>query len=250
MKHRRAEIPGDGISIPGFEAVPAHPRGGIVVLHEAFGLTDYIAAVCQRLADEGYYTLAPNLFHRDGVTAFGYDELPRAKAHMSRLTADGIRTDVAASLTYLRTRGFADASAGLVGFCMGGSIACALAAEDELGATVTFYGAGIRHGRFGFPPLADIAGTLRTPWLGLFGDRDASIPVEDVEHLRIRAASAPVPTQVVRYADAGHGFHCDARPAHYHAPSATDAWQRAVRWLGRYLAASSQAQDLRHEARG
>ena len=70
-----------------------------------------------------------------------------------------------------------------------------------IGAAVGFYGGGIATGRFKqFPPLIDRAGELKTPWLGLFGDLDSSIPVEDVELIRERTAAADVPTDVLRYA--------------------------------------------------
>ena len=76
----------------------------------------------------------------------------------------------------------------------------------------------------------DESPTLQTPWLGLFGDLDQSIPVEGVEELRVALAGAPVATEIVRYADAEHGFHCDARPS-YHEASAKDAWARALDWF-------------------
>ena len=84
--------------------------------------------------------------------------------------------------------------------------------------------------------LADVdaAPGLRAPWLGLFGDLDKGIPVEHVEELRGAAARSGQPTQVVRYPDADHGFHCDQRES-YHASSATDAWNRALAWFGHYL---------------
>jgi carboxymethylenebutenolidase len=80
----------------------------------------------------------------------------------------------------------------------------------------------------------ELAPQLQTPWLGLFGDLDQSIPVEDVEVLRAAAATAAVPTEVVRYADAGHGFHRDGSGDH-HPDSAADAWQRTLDWFARYL---------------
>ncbi|HTT87018.1 MAG TPA: dienelactone hydrolase family protein, partial [Acidimicrobiales bacterium] len=67
------------------------------------------------------------------------------------------------------------------------------------------------------------------------GDRDQGIPVAQVEKLRPAAATAPVPTEIVRYPEAGHGFHCDARPDSYHEPSATDAWRRTLAWFDRFL---------------
>ena len=77
---------------------------------------------------------------------------------------------------------------------------------------------------------------MQTPWLGLFGDLDAGIPVEHVERLRKSLdADAPVDHDIVRYADAGHGFHCDARPDSYNAEAAVDGWQRALAWLGEHV---------------
>jgi len=112
------------------------------------------------------------------------------------------------------------------------------AARRALGAAVGFYGGGIVTQRFPqFPSLVDDASTLQTPWLGLFGDRDESIPVEDVEQLREALKSASVPTEIVRYADAGHGFHCDVRDA-YNETAAKDAWGRTLDWFDRHLAAA------------
>ena len=73
--------------------------------------------------------------------------------------------------------------------------------------------------------------------IGLFDLEDQGIPVDQVEALRTAAATAPVPTEIVRYAGAGHGFHCDARPDSYHESSAHDAWQRTLDWFGRHLPA-------------
>ena len=84
--------------------------------------------------------------------------------------------------------------------------------------------------------LLGLIPTMSTPWLGLFGGADASIPVEDVERLRAElSAQAPVETATVRYADAEHGFHCDARPS-YSAEAAIDGWRRTLAWLDRHLA--------------
>jgi carboxymethylenebutenolidase len=85
-----------------------------------------------------------------------------------------------------------------------------------------------------FPPLIDESATLQTPWLGLFGDLDKGISVESVEALRTALGDAPVDAEIVRYPDADHGFHCDAR-ASYHAESAADGWQRTLEWFARQL---------------
>jgi carboxymethylenebutenolidase len=118
---------------------------------------------------------------------------------------------------------------------MGGSVALFAATEHPFGAAVTFYGGGVTAGRFGMPPLVDIAASLRAPWLGLYGDQDPTITVDDVERLRVAAAKANVPTSIARYPEAGHAFHCDARPANYHESSARDAWGKTLDWLGRHM---------------
>jgi carboxymethylenebutenolidase len=208
--------------------------GGVVVVQEAFGVTDYIEDVCQRFADADWLAVAPHLFHRTGDPVLDQTDFDAVRPHMAALTAEGIAADVDAALDYLEGAGFPHHAAGIVGFCMGGSVALATAARRQLGAAVTFYGGGVSTGRFGYPPLVELAARLRSPWLGLFGDQDQSIPVEDIEALRAAAADASVPTEVVRYADAGHGFHRDGGAAH-HAESAADAWHRTLDWFARYL---------------
>jgi carboxymethylenebutenolidase len=215
---------------PGSEATAA-----VVVIQEAFGVNAHIEDVSRRFALAGYRAVAPHLFHRTGDPSLSYADLEAIRPHMQALTAAGITTDLTAALNYLTDDGFPSRRVGMVGFCMGGSITMYGASQFDLGAAVTFYGGGVAEGRFGLPPLIDLAPALRAPWLGLFGDLDAGIPVDQVEALRTAAEPAPVPTDVVRYPDAGHGFHCDARTQSYHEPSAKDAWRRTLDWFARYL---------------
>ncbi len=236
MHAATVELPSPDGAVPAYDAGPDTPaRAAVVVIQEAFGVNHHIEDVAQRFVAAGYRAVAPHLFHRDGVNALPYGDFDVVKPHMANLTDKGIRIDIEATLEYLAGEGFAPASTGIVGFCMGGSVAFAAAVDHPFGAAVTFYGSGVLSGRFGFPPLAELAPALQSPWLGLFGDLDQSIPPEHVETLRSEAATAAVPTAVVRYPDAGHGFHCDARPGNYHEASARDAWSRTLDWFGRYL---------------
>lgn len=209
---------------------PSTAMGGVVVVQEAFGVTDHIEDVCRRLAEVGWLAVAPHLYHRTGDPVLPYDDFGQVRAHAGALTPEGILSDVDVALAYIEGAGFPRDTAGVVGFCMGGTIALAVAVERQVAAAVTFYGAGIATGRFGFPPLVEMAPRLRCPWLGLYGDRDRGIPVAEVEQLAEAAARAEVRTEVVRYPDAGHGFHRDGS-ADYHGPSATDAWMRALDWF-------------------
>ena len=220
-----------------YAASPDDPaKRAVVVIQEAFGVNDHIDDVTRRLADAGYHAVAPALFHRAGGGTAPYGEFDKVLPLFEGLTDAGILMDVGATLDHLHEQGFADGSIAIVGFCMGGRVSFLVGLEHALGAAVGFYGGGIVTGRFPqFPPLIDRADQLQTPWLGLFGDLDGSIPVEDVETIRQRLGAVDVPTDVVRYADADHGFHCDVRPS-FHAEASADAWARTLAWFDLHLA--------------
>jgi len=221
-----------------YEATPpGEPRGAIVVVQEAFGVNSHIEDVTRRAAAAGYHAVAPEFFHRsaDGAVV-EYGKFEKVLEYFGAISGDdAILTDVDAALAHLRAAGFVDSRIGTVGFCFGGRVTFLVALRHALGAAVGFYGGGIVTGRFPqFPPLIDEVASLQTPWLGLFGDQDASIPVDDVETLRAALKSAKVPSEIVRYPDAGHGFNCDQRPD-YCADDAADAWKRALEWFGNHL---------------
>jgi carboxymethylenebutenolidase len=219
-----------------YEAEPeGQARGAVVVIQEAFGVNDHIQDLCNRFAAEGYRAVAPHLFHRSGDPTIPYENMQDVMPHLGALSAEGLEADLDATLRYLADAGFDGTRVGVVGFCMGGSVAFLAATRWELGAAVSFYGGGITQGRFGIAPLVDLAPDLRTPWLGFFGDQDQGIPTDQVEVLRTAVEAAKVPAEIVRYPEAGHGFHCDARDS-YHEPSAKDAWPRALQWFDRHLA--------------
>jgi carboxymethylenebutenolidase len=226
----------DGL-MPTYEARPdAEAKGAIVVVQEAFGVTDHIKQIADRLAEAGYYAIAPALFHRQGAPVFAYDDYEGLLPVMAELSNEGISADLTAALDQITAEGFAPSATGIIGFCMGGSVAFFAATQHSLGAAITFYGGGVSTGRFGLPSLIEQAPSLTTPWLGLYGDQDGSIPVDDVEALRQATAQASVDTDIVRYAEAGHGFNCNDRVDHFNAEAASDGWQRSLTFFGERLA--------------
>jgi len=218
-----------------YRAVPSgEPRGGVVVIQEAFGLTGHIHRVTEALAREGFVAVAPALFHRSDDQIFSYGDFEKLGPVISKLNADTVAMDVDAALAELERQGQPASRQGIIGFCMGGSVTLATAARLHLGAAVTFYGGGLAEGRFGLPSGLEAAAALRTPWLGLYGDLDEHIPIADVEQVRQVVASASVDAEVVRYPEADHGFHCDERPS-FHPASSSDAWARTIAFLGAHL---------------
>ncbi len=220
-----------------YEVAPdGDARGAVIVIQEAFGVNEHIQDVTRRAAAAGYHAVAPALFHRAGGGTAGYDDFASVMPLFEGVSDDGVLMDVDATIVHLGAQGFDAPKMGTVGFCFGGRVTFLVAARRAIGAAVGFYGGGIASkGMLPFDALIGEAGSLQTPWLGLFGDADAGIPVDDVEALRSALTAAPVPTEVVRYPGAEHGFHCDARASH-HPEAAADGWARTLAWFGTHLA--------------
>jgi carboxymethylenebutenolidase len=207
---------------------------GVIVVQEAFGVTDHMLDVARRFEAEEYAAVVPALFHRVGSPVFGYEDgFDAIRPVMASLTGEGLLEDVDAAV---ETLGLPPSRVAIVGFCMGGTVALYAGAMRELGAAVSFYGGGVTESRWdGVPPLVEAAPGLRTPWLGLYGDTDGGIPVHDVEALRSAASLAPVPTRIERFANAGHGFFNDVRAASYDKAAADAAWPMVLSWLRQNL---------------
>jgi carboxymethylenebutenolidase len=209
-------------------------KGAVIVIQEAFGITDHIKDVCRRAADAGYFAVAPHVFHRSGDPVIGYDRMQEVIPHIMGLNREGIEADLEATLGYLEAQGFSGRKVAIMGFCMGGTIAFFAGAQWQLGAAITFYGGGIVLSRFGLPTLLELVPQLDTPWMGNYGDLDQSIPLTEVEVLRRAVAAHGTPVEVNRYAEADHGFHCNDRSA-YHEASSKDAWAKTVKFLDSHL---------------
>jgi carboxymethylenebutenolidase len=218
--------------VPGVIARPGTPpRAGVIVLQEAFGLTSHIRSICRRVAAEGYTAIAPALYHRDGAPVIDYSRVEEAMTFMAKLDVGEMESDIAASLAALRDEGFDVARTAILGFCMGGSVALYGATRFDLGAVVTFYGGGISAGRFGMPPLEELAPSIKCPWLGLYGEQDPTIPPDDIEALGQALQRSRADTRLVTYPEGGHGFNCDERPS-FVASAAAAAWGETIAFLG------------------
>ncbi|SNQ47536.1 conserved hypothetical protein [Frankia canadensis] len=213
------------------------PRGGVVVVQDARGITPYLVSVCDRLADAGWLAVTPHLYHRDG-----FDEVdpegswPSASTTMLTLTGTGIDADVDGALGHLADAGFGPAQQAIVGFCMGGTVALHTATRHPLAAAVSFYGGGVSEPYWsGVPPLVEAAPGLLGPWLGLYGEQDALITTEEIAALRAAVARSGRRAELVSYPDAGHAFHSEDRAATYRPVAAADAWTRALAFLDEHV---------------
>jgi len=212
----------DGHKLAAYRAAPPGPaRGGLVIVQEIFGVNSHIRRVCDGFAADGYVALAPAIFDRvERDVAIGYrpEDIERGRALRSQVDLSDMIKDLRAAVGAL---GITDTRVGVVGYCLGGTLAWLAATRiDGVRCAVGYYGGGIGDAAAERP---------RCPVLLHFGETDQSIPPE--HHARIVAAH---PTQPMHLYPAGHGFNCDER-ASYDEPSAILARRRTLDFLAAHL---------------
>ena len=188
----------DGFKLGAYRADPeGKPRGAIVVIQEIFGVNHHIKNLADRYAALGYVAIAPQVFDR-GEKNFevGYDQkaMEAGRGMRGKITTEQLLLDTQAAIDVAKQAG----KVGIIGYCMGGSVAFLAAARlDGLACAVGYYGGQI---------AASCDEKPRVPTMLHFGDQDQSIPMTDVD--KIKKARPETPIYVYH---AGHGFHCDER---------------------------------------
>lgn len=203
----------DGFSVPAY-FTPAHGArlGGVVVIQEIFGVTDHIAAMCDRFAQAGYDAIAPALFARiDPAFYAGHDAEGFTKGRDGVMASPWpqVQADVQAAIDAL------DGPVFVTGFCYGGAVSfMAAACCDGVVAASCFYGRLIN-------TLLSLA--PRVPTILHYGAHDAAIPMTMVEEVRAALPEAPI-----HLYEAGHGF-CREGSADFNAPARDLAMARTLK---------------------
>lgn len=205
----------------GFYAAPKAPGNypGVVMIHEWWGLSDNIRDMARGLAKEGYHVLAVDLFGKVAATP---DE---ARAQVTALDQAEATENLRSAAAYLRKRGAGKLAS--LGWCFGGAQSLRLALSGErLDATVIYYGNLVTD--------ANELKKISWPVLGIFGEKDQSIPVSSVNNFRDALASLGIRQSVHIYPGMGHAF---ANPSGMnYAPEETkDAWAKTVAFLAEHL---------------
>lgn len=231
------EIPAADRKIPAYRAAPAGKTqlGTVIVVHEIFGVHEYIKDVCRRFAKEGYLAIAPEFFVRQGDVN-QYKSIPDIFANVvSKVSDKQVLGDVSATLAWAAAHGGDPAKAGITGFCWGGRIVwMAAAAIPNMKAGVAWYGRLMTMVNEATPNHPhDIADKLKWPVLGLYGGKDDGIGLDTVEEMKTRLSFGGKPSQeseFVIYPEAPHAFHADYRPT-YRKEAAEDGFKRAIAWF-------------------
>jgi len=200
------------------------PFPGIIVIHEWWGLNDWVKEQASKLADQGYAALAVDLYR--GKVATTPEE---AHEIMRGVPEDRAKRDLHAAFEFLKSqKNVKPDRIASIGWCMGGGYSLDVALQEPtLSAAVINYG-----------HLATDANSLKqinAAVLGNFGGQDRGIPVEDVKKFEQALRDLGKQADIKIYPDAGHAFENPNNKTGYRPEDAADAWQRTVNFLASKL---------------
>ncbi len=200
------------------------PFPALVVIHEWWGLNDWVKQQASKLADQGYVTLAIDLYR--GKVATTPDE---AHQLMRGVPEDRARRDLLAAYSYLASqKNVNTAKIGSIGWCMGGGYSLDLALDQpKLAAAVINYG----HLATDDASLKKINAAI----LGVFGGKDMGIPVDDVHAFQQQLQKLGKTVEIKIYPDAGHAFENPNNKTGYREQDAQDAWKLTTSFLDSHL---------------
>jgi carboxymethylenebutenolidase len=215
----------DGLELDAYVARPAgEPIAGLVVVQEAFGVNRHIRSVTDGFAKDGFFAVAPALFDRiERGVELGYtgEDMQKGIGFARGLDLAKAVLDVEAALDYARRE--TGKKAGVIGYCLGGSLAWLAATRLHPDAAVGYYGGYVTK-------FAEE--TPRAPVMLHFGLQDQHIPKAEIDE-KVGRAHPEIP---IYWYDAGHGFNCDDR-ASYNAAAANLARRRSLEFLKKHLTA-------------
>lgn len=218
-------------ALPAYFAKPtgAGPFPVVLVIEEIFGVHEYIKDICRRLAGQGYFAVAPELYARLADLSKMTDIKQIIGEVILKAPDAQMLADLDAAAAWAAANGGAPERLAVTGFCRGGRNTWLYAAHNaSLKAAVAWYGPIVGPTSEIQPATpAMLAGQLKCPLLGLYGGQDAGIKPADVQAAAEQARAAGKSVEIVIYPDAPHGFHADYRPS-YRAADAADGWQRML----------------------
>jgi carboxymethylenebutenolidase len=223
--------------MPGYFARPAGVSNPPVVLvaMEIFGLHEYIKDVTRRLAKLGALAVAPDYYFRNGVDLTRITEIPQLMPIVNSKPDAELLSDLDGTVAWAKSQGGDTSRLGIIGFCRGGRTVWEYAAHSStLKAGAAFYGSLVDPPNPVWPKSpTQLAGEMKAPVIGLYGEADTGIPVATVEAFKAALAENKKTAEFKIYPGAPHGFHADYRPS-YRKDAAEDAWSQMQTWFRKY----------------
>ncbi|HEY6249265.1 MAG TPA: dienelactone hydrolase family protein [Candidatus Angelobacter sp.] len=203
-------------------AESAKPTASLVLIQEIFGVNSHIRGVADDYASQGFRVIAPALFDRVQLhveLGYGPEDVAQGFGVRGRITQDSMLQDVAAAISYA-DRASHGGKTGVLGYCLGGTLAWLSATRLNVAVAVGYYGGRIAEHAEENP---------HCPVMLHFGAKDQHIPPAEID--KIRRAHPDTPIFIY---DAGHGFNCEQRKD-YEPKSAALARQRTLEFIRQYL---------------
>jgi carboxymethylenebutenolidase len=203
----------------------------VIVAQHAGGVDDFICGMCDRFAESGFVTVAPDLYQREEP---GSADDPMTR--MGRLRDDQIVRAMDAAVAHAKTLAEVDGERlGVTGFCMGGRVAYLMAASSSaFSAAIVFWGGSIMNAWGDGPAPFALTDRIGCPVLGLFGEDDPNPNPADVARIDAEMTRFSKAHEFHSYPGAGHAFMNERRPS-YRPEASADAWRRSVEWFDRHL---------------
>jgi len=208
-------------------------RPAIVQLHERYGIVKHTTDLTQKLADAGYVALAPDLFSR-----FTGDREALARGDVTiEIRDDEALIDMDEAIAYLKTLDFVDKDRiAIMGVCQTGRQPILAAVHrDDLSAAVVLYGGIYRKDwephELRPEPISNLIEGVSCPVLGIFGEADHIISVDDVLRFRGLLEQHKKTYHIRLFPEVPHGWLNDTMPGRYRPEAAKDAWQLVLSFL-------------------
>ena len=226
MEPQMIEFPVNGTTAGGYLAASKSGSGtGVLVLQEWWGLVPQIKGFCNRLADEGFTALAPDLYHGDFAN---HTEMDKAGELMTSLPPDRAARDMAGAIDHLLSLDSCSSSqVGVVGFCMGGMLTLLVSAleSSRVAVAAPFYGAPLDDGA---PDWNGLTAKVE----GHFAAHDDFFPPEAIKGLESQLQELGKDVNFHIYEGTGHAFANEENAlGTYDAEAANTAWERTLNLL-------------------
>ncbi len=233
----RVIIGGSDGPLPGYYARPDGPGPFPIVLvfEDIYGLNGYISDVCRRLAVQGYAAVGAEIYARVADMGKIHEADEMIQNVLPRSSDRQIRADSESAINYAIAHRGDPTRIAAVGFGRGGRNVWLFDAYSlRLRAACAWYGpiGGLTSPLQPVTPV-EVSPIIRAPLLALYGGKDTTIPVGEVQAAITFAKTAGRPAELVIYPDAPHGFHADDRPD-YRPDAARDGWARMLDWFHHY----------------
>ncbi|HSK70616.1 MAG TPA: dienelactone hydrolase family protein [Pyrinomonadaceae bacterium] len=234
------KIPVPDGEIPAYRAMP-HKKGKsfptVLVIHEIFGVHEWIQDVCRRFAKLGFLAVAPALYARQGDVSKFTDFRQLIREVVSKVPDAQVMSDLDATVGWAKKNRGNTKKLSITGFCWGGRIVWLYAAHNpNLDAGAAWYGriaANETASELQPKYPVDVAKDLKAPVLGLYGGLDTGIPLDTVQRMQDEMKKGKSGSEIIVYPNAGHGFLADYREG-YNREASEEAWKRMLEWFKRH----------------